>query len=152
AAHVCRPAPRLPQFGRLHRAVPDRDRALLAPGPRRRPGRGGGRGRRQPMSMSGPITGGERGRPWSAPQADLDERGYVMEEFFVDGTATSYRLKGDADQTPDGQWQAQEDDRAPFRTRLLVVRPSEASAFNGTVVVHWLNVTAGYELGTADDD
>src|SRR5207302_303264 len=38
------------------------------------------------------------------------------------------------------------------RTRFLVVRPADPSAFNGTVMVQWLNVTAGYELGTADDD
>jgi hypothetical protein len=104
------------------------------------------------MSLSGPITAGQRGGPWSAPLADLGARGYVMEEFILDGTATSYRLRGNAEQTVDGHWDAEEDDRAPFRTRFLVVRPSEASAFNGTVVVSWLNVTAGYELGTADDD
>ena len=32
---------------------------------------------------------------------------------------------------------------------MLVVRPEDASAFNGTVVVFWLNVTAGFELGSA---
>ena len=87
------------------------------------------------MSVSGPITAGARGGPWSAPLADLDARGYVMEEFFLDGMATSYRLRDNAEQTVDGHWNAEEDDRAPFRTRLLVVRPSEPSAFNGTVVV-----------------
>jgi hypothetical protein len=33
-----------------------------------------------------------------------------------------------------------------FKTRLLVYRPSDAKRFNGTVVVCWNNVTAGYEL------
>jgi hypothetical protein len=102
--------------------------------------------------LTGPITGGTRGRPWSRPQEDLDARGYVMEEFFLDGTATSYRLQLGAEYTPDGRWHAERDDTAPFRTRFLVVRPADASRFNGTVVVQWLNVTAGYELGTADDD
>ena len=41
---------------------------------------------------------------------------------------------------------------ADYRTRILVVRPADPAAANGTAVVHWLNVTAGYELGTADDD
>src|SRR5438270_5175348 len=101
------------------------------------------------MSISGPITAGTRGRPWSRPLADLGARGYTMEEFFLDGTATSYRLRDGADPSPDGHWDAQRDDTASFRTRFLVVRPAGPSAFNGTVMVQWLNVTAGYELGTA---
>jgi len=35
---------------------------------------------------------------------------------------------------------------APFTTRLVVVRPAEASKFNGTAVVEWLNVSAGTDL------
>lgn len=34
----------------------------------------------------------------------------------------------------------------PFTTRFLVYRPSDPERFNGTVVVCWNNVTAGYEL------
>src|SRR5262245_19857895 len=34
---------------------------------------------------------------------------------------------------------------------MLVVRPRDATIANGTAVIHWLNVTAGYEKGTADD-
>jgi hypothetical protein len=34
----------------------------------------------------------------------------------------------------------------PFKTRFLVYRPVDPKAFNGTVVVCWNNVTAGYEL------
>ena len=75
-----------------------------------------------------------------------------MEEFFLDGRATSYRLQPGAEPTRDGRWAAEGDETAPFRTRILVVRPAAGAAFNGTVVVQWLNVTAGYELGTADDD
>ncbi len=33
----------------------------------------------------------------------------------------------------------------PYRTRLLVLRPDRAERFNGTVVVGWQNVSAGYE-------
>ncbi len=33
--------------------------------------------------------------------------------------------------------------RAPYRTRLLVRRPADATRFSGTVIVEWLNVTAG---------
>jgi hypothetical protein len=34
----------------------------------------------------------------------------------------------------------------PFKTRFLVYRPADPKKFNGTVVVCWNNVTAGYEL------
>ena len=30
---------------------------------------------------------------------------------------------------------------------FTMVRPAKAADFNGTVIVHWQNVTAGYELG-----
>ena len=32
---------------------------------------------------------------------------------------------------------------APYATRIVVVRPTNPSKFNGTVVVEWLNVSAG---------
>ena len=34
----------------------------------------------------------------------------------------------------------------PFKTRFVVYRPADPKRFNGTVVVCWNNVTAGYEL------
>ncbi|HEY7107265.1 MAG TPA: alpha/beta hydrolase domain-containing protein [Acidimicrobiia bacterium] len=102
------------------------------------------------MPTVGPIE--ESGRPWSLPQADLASRGYVAEEFFLDGTASAYSLAPGAQTTPEGRWDAVEDGAADYRTRALVVRPAEAGAANGTAVVQWLNVSAGYELGTADDD
>jgi hypothetical protein len=91
-------------------------------------------------------------RPWSMPQADLAQMGYIAEEFFLSGTAASYRLAPGVEPGPDGHWDAEEETEAAYRTRVLVVRPSDPARFNGTVVLMWLNVTAGYELGTADDD
>ncbi|HET6793334.1 MAG TPA: alpha/beta hydrolase domain-containing protein, partial [Acidimicrobiales bacterium] len=104
------------------------------------------------LVVTGPVSGGQRGRPWSLPLADLGRRGYVAEEFLLSGTATSYRLRPGVEAGPDGRWDSQEDEQAAFRTRILVVRPADPARFNGTAVVQWLNVTAGYELGTADDD
>ena len=103
-------------------------------------------------SISGPIAGGSQGRPFSLPLADLATRGYVAEEYFLDGTASGYAPASDAPFTPDGRWDAVVHGTADYRTRILVVRPADPAAANGTAVVHWLNVTAGYELGTADDD
>ena len=103
-------------------------------------------------AVSGPITAGSKGRPFSLPEADLAARGYVAEEFFFEGTATSYAPAPGAEHGMDGRWDAVEDGTAEFRTRMLVVRPADPARCNGTAVVHWLNVTAGYEKGTADDE
>ena len=103
-------------------------------------------------SISGPIVGGSQGRPFSVPVADLATRGYVAEEYFIDGTASAYAPASDAPFTADGRWDAVVDGTADYRTRILVVRPGDPAGANGTAVLHWLNVTAGYELGTADDE
>ena len=72
---------------------------------------------------------------------DLAPLGYSTEEFFISGTATSYSLAGG--QTPDGHWRATVAATAPYVTRIVAVRPTDAHKFNGTVVVEWLNVSAG---------
>ncbi len=72
---------------------------------------------------------------------ELAPLGYSTEEFFVSGTASSYKLAGAP--TPDGHWQAAPAESAPYVTRIVVVRPTDAHKFNGTVVVEWLNVSAG---------
>lgn len=101
-------------------------------------------------TVSGPITGGERGTPFSA--VDVSELGYVSEEFFLEGVASAYELV-EGTHTPDGKWTSKRSDKtAPFKTRMLVVRPSESDSFNGTVIVFWLNVTAGFELGSASGE
>ncbi len=102
--------------------------------------------------VSGPITGGKQGKPFNAPDLDLTKHGYVAEEFFLDGTASTYELVPGTEQASDGRWQVQRmKDTAPYRTRILVVRPADAKKFNGTVIVHWQNVTAGYELGVVTE-
>src|SRR5579859_6276281 len=72
---------------------------------------------------------------------DLAPLGYTTEEFFISGTASSYKLAGG--QTPDGHWDAMPADTAPYTTRIVVVRPTDPKKFNGTVIVEWLNVSAG---------
>ena len=76
---------------------------------------------------------------------DLGAMGYVVEEFIVSGTATSYKLNGEA--TSDGVWTAKPADTAPYATRIVVVRPKDPKAFKGTVAVEWLNVTGGLDAG-----
>jgi hypothetical protein len=94
--------------------------------------------------LTGPITGGRHGWPFGRPLVDLDRYGYVEEEWFLDGEATSHRAVGE--QAREGHWEAEPATTAPFRTRLLVYRPADPHRMNGTAVVSWNNVTAGYEL------
>ena len=77
------------------------------------------------------------GRPLMLPTT------WVQEERVAAGTATSYRAAGDA--PADGRVELVADLTAEYRTRILVRRPTDASAFNGTVVVEWLNVSGGLD-------
>jgi len=103
------------------------------------------------ITVTGPITGGE-GIPQSATILDLSAKTeadeifsphaeYIEQEFFFEGQAASYEVVGTA--TNDGKWTVEEADESPFKTRLLVRRPTSAAAFNGTVIVEWLNVSSG---------
>ena len=80
---------------------------------------------------------------------DLEELGYLEAEFEVRGQAQSYRAIGELPRN--GQISAEPDGAAPFITRLLVRRPAAGSDFSGTVVVEWLNVSAGID-GSPDWD
>lgn len=74
---------------------------------------------------------------------DLGQLGYHSEEFTVAGSATSYRMI--AGPTADGNWDIVPDKAAPYKTRVVVVRPDDPLKFNGVVLVEWLNVTAGQD-------
>jgi Alpha/beta hydrolase domain len=101
-------------------------------------------------TLTGPVTGGQRGWPFSLPLTDLGSVGYVAEEFFLDGTAAGYEAEPGAELSVAGTWLVLASRTAPFRTRVLVVRPVDQARFNGVVHVNWQNVTAGFELGLAD--
>lgn len=77
----------------------------------------------------------------AGPSHDLAAAGYVQEELSASGTASSYRPAGELG--PDGEWTVEPDATAPYATRIVVRRPADPVAFNGTVVVEWFNVTAG---------
>lgn len=74
---------------------------------------------------------------------DIGEQGYVAEEFFVSGAAVSYAAESPL--TPDGRWQVTPSGAAEYTTRIVVLKPSEAPQFNGTVLVEWLNVSGGID-------
>ncbi len=89
------------------------------------------------------IFGGQSNNP------DLATYGYVESEYFFEGTATAFERDPNApawDST--GQWTARPSTTiaaAAYKTRMQVIQPADPANFNGTVVVEWLNVTAGLD-------
>jgi Alpha/beta hydrolase domain len=75
---------------------------------------------------------------------DLSTQHYTVQEYLLSGDAVSYRAVGVP--SADGKWNVEVDKHAPFATRLVVVRPEDPAKFNGTVVVEWLNVSAGMDV------
>src|SRR5687768_11238461 len=102
------------------------------------------------MEVTGPITGGTHGWAFGRPLVDLAEHGYREEELFLEGEATRYRPVPGTELGADGHWQAEPAGTVRYRTRLLVYRPIDPAAFNGTAIVSWNNVSAGYELFGGD--
>ncbi|WP_232425073.1 alpha/beta hydrolase domain-containing protein [Pseudofrankia inefficax] len=97
--------------------------------------------------MTGPTADGDRPNPFSLPVFDLGAAGYTAQEYFFGGTATSYAPEPATTLGPDGRWTMKASRTASFKTRMLVLRPSDPKKFSGTVWVSWLNVTAGFEIG-----
>ena len=91
-------------------------------------------------TLTGPITTGHVIEPLSPTPENLAAEGYVQQEFLASGTAEAFRATAAPD---DGHWTLTPTSSAPYETRILVRRPASAARFNGTVVVEWMNVTAG---------
>lgn len=73
--------------------------------------------------------------PFFATYLDLAGAGYVEQEFYLTGEADGYATDGTLVATG-----------IPYRTRIIVRRPASPAQFNGTVLMEWQNVTAGYDL------
>ena len=86
-----------------------------------------------------PVGDPSRDYPFYAAVVDLQAKGYVEEEFFIEGTASRYT-------TPAQATGSVVESGHPYKTRIVVRRPAAAARFNGTVVVEWNNVTAGHDL------
>ncbi|MEX1217749.1 MAG: alpha/beta hydrolase domain-containing protein [Acidimicrobiales bacterium] len=107
-------------------------------------------------TVQGPITGGKGfivvaptpPREGQQPTVfDLKTVGYQEDEYFLSGTASAFT--SDTPLTADGMWTTRAAGTAPYSNRIVVRRPSDPKKFNGTVIVEWLNVTAG--IDTAPD-
>jgi hypothetical protein len=93
-----------------------------------------------------PLSGGARGWPFGRTVRDLERYGYVEEEYLIEGEATRYVPESETALGRDGRWEVTAADTVSFRTRMLVMRPGDPALFNGTVVVSWNNVSAGYDI------
>jgi hypothetical protein len=94
-------------------------------------------------TISGPISNGARGHAFAASSRDLASLGYIEEEYFLEGEAQRFIV---TDTPVDGRFVSEKEaGSAPYRTRLLVRRPLDPAAFNGTLIVHWTNVSIGWE-------
>ncbi len=92
--------------------------------------------------VEGPITDG-RGIILQGTTFPLEEVGYMREEYFVSGRARAFTNVGELGS--DGIWEVEESTSADYKTRIVVHRPIDSADFNGSVMVEWLNVSAGFD-------
>jgi hypothetical protein len=93
-------------------------------------------------TVEGPVAGAPVLVGTFFPLAPL---GYEQAEYFVSGTANAYTNVNELGS--DGNWQVAPGGQADYKTRIVVIRPSDPAKFNGTVFVEWLNVSAGFDSG-----
>ncbi|MGA8544370.1 MAG: alpha/beta hydrolase domain-containing protein [Mycobacterium sp.] len=74
---------------------------------------------------------------------DIASLGYVADEFFISGTASSYSSA--CELGSDGRWSVTPSGAGDFTTRMVVLTPADRTRFNGTVLVEWLNVSGGID-------
>jgi hypothetical protein len=95
-----------------------------------------------PIPLTAPPGDPSHGYPFFSTTVDLASYGYVEEEYFFEGTANTYNMPA-ADNLTGAPTVA---GSSPYRTRMIVRRPASPERFNGTVLMEWQNITAGYDL------
>ena len=103
--------------------------------------------------VSGPVPNEAFSSPtknyqFFASDVAMASRGYVEEEFFVEGMARAYDIPvpvfgPTALPNPITKQLVHTD--VPYKTRMVVRRPLDPKRFNGSVVIEWLNVTDGFD-------
>jgi Alpha/beta hydrolase domain len=96
-----------------------------------------------PAAAISELSGGNGPYIGSANPPVLKAYGYVQQEYSASGTATAYQSSGAL--AFNGRWTLTPSTTAAYRTRILVRRPAQASAFSGNVIVEWLNVSGGVD-------
>lgn len=100
-------------------------------------------------TLEGPVSGGLGQVVLGVSPFDVASWGYTETEFFVRGTASSFT--SETELSTDGEWTVAPYDQADYATRIVVRAPADSSRFNGTVMVEWLNVTAGLDVSPSFD-
>jgi len=91
-------------------------------------------------TLTGPVTDGHISEPLSALPSDLAAYNYVEQEFFASGSAIAFKAPT---MPSNGKWTITPTATASYKTRIIVRRPANPARFNGTVVVEWMNESAG---------
>lgn len=91
-------------------------------------------------TVEGPITTGA-GINLLGP--NVSQLGYTEDEYFFGGDAAGYKPTGKL--KTNGKWRVKVADTQPFKTRMVVWKPTDPADFNGTVYVEWLNVSPGFD-------
>ena len=87
-------------------------------------------------SVEGPVgaVGVRTQKPYLTTIVPL-AKGWVEQEFFFSGSARSFASDGSGSVTGE----------APYRSRIMVRRPSDPKRFNGSIVLDWNNVTVPHD-------
>jgi hypothetical protein len=99
-------------------------------------------------AVEGPIAETETSHVFMRANVPLANYGYTEEEFFISGTGSTYTTTGAVNVTGTKLTTGgpNENGTYPFKTRIVVRRPTNPANFNGKVLAEWQNVTAGFDL------
>lgn len=99
-------------------------------------------------TVEGPIPVTETSHPYLATDIPLASYGYQEDEYFITGLGYTYNTGGALNATGSKVTTGGPNSNGtyPFKTRIVVRRPSNPADFNGKVVAEWSNVTAGHDL------
>ena len=93
-----------------------------------------------------------RNYPFLAADFNPKAFGFVEEEFLMEGKANSYDVNFSWDdvRTVSNTFPVTQDAKVvstgnPYRTRMMVYRPSNPAKFNGTVIVEMVNASNGFD-------
>lgn len=87
-----------------------------------------------PIKWTAKAPDPSHGYTFNPTYLDLAAKGYVEEEFFIEGTANRYANEKVVDSGH------------AYKTRIVVRRPASSKKFNGTAILEWTNVTGSRDL------
>ncbi len=93
-----------------------------------------------------PFTSETNNYTFFASDVALASRGYVEEEFYIEGKANVYDapVPNYTSPAPTANASVTRAD-VPYKTRMVVRRPADPAKFNGTVVIEWFNVSDNFD-------